>query len=82
VATVYRIGNWNVIIYTNDHRPAHVHVVEGGSGRTAVFNLNCPDGPVELREQIDVTKSELKKLRKELDRNVGYLCEEWRKIHG
>jgi hypothetical protein len=29
-----------------------------------------------------VTKSELKKLRKELDRNVGYLCEEWRKIHG
>ena len=32
----------------NDHRPAHVHVI--GHGCEAVFNLNCPKGPVTLRE--------------------------------
>jgi len=37
-----------VVVYPNDHRPAHVHVI--GRGCEAVFNLNCPAGPVELRE--------------------------------
>ena len=37
-----------VVIYSNDHRPAHVHVI--GAGKEAVFELNCPPGPVVLRE--------------------------------
>jgi hypothetical protein len=36
------------VVYPNDHRPAHVHVI--GPGAEAVFNLNCPTGPPELRE--------------------------------
>lgn len=36
-----------VVIYPNDHRPAHVHVI--GNGCEAVFNLNCPNGPNEWR---------------------------------
>ncbi|MGA3075882.1 MAG: DUF4160 domain-containing protein [Bryobacteraceae bacterium] len=32
------------MIYPNDHRPAHVHAM--GRGCEAVFNLNCPAGPV------------------------------------
>lgn len=36
------------MIYPNDHRPAHVHVI--GKGCEAVFRLQCPLGPVELRE--------------------------------
>ena len=41
--TVWRIGTHRVVIYPNDHRPAHVHVV--GRGGEAVFVLHCPDGP-------------------------------------
>ncbi|WP_199271807.1 DUF4160 domain-containing protein [Pseudoduganella flava] len=37
-----------VVIYPNDHRPAHVHVI--GPGCEAVFDLHCPEGPPELRE--------------------------------
>ena len=28
--TVLIIGGWRVVIYPNDHRPAHVHVIGGG----------------------------------------------------
>jgi hypothetical protein len=46
--TVLRIGALRVVIYANDHGPAHVHVI--GQGCEAVFDLHCPSGPPELRE--------------------------------
>jgi hypothetical protein len=45
--TVDAIDGLRVVIYFNDHRPAHVHVI--GDGCEAVFRLNCPTGPPELR---------------------------------
>jgi len=36
--TVLHIASLRVMIYTNDHRPAHVHVFE--RQRQALFNLN------------------------------------------
>ena len=42
MVTVERIGGLRVVIYPNDHRPAHVHVI--GKGYEAVFKLNCPKG--------------------------------------
>lgn len=46
--TIRRIGACRVVVYPNDHRPAHVHII--GEGCEAVFKLNCPKGPPELRE--------------------------------
>lgn len=46
--TVLRLDGLRVVIYPDDHRPAHVHVI--GAGGEAVFILNCPDGPPRLRE--------------------------------
>jgi hypothetical protein len=43
----------NVGIFVADHRPAHVHVV--GGGIEMVFELNCWDGPVLLRNRTDST---------------------------
>ena len=48
MVTVLRSDGFRVVIYPNDHRPAHVHVI--GAGKEAVFNLHCPKGPPELRE--------------------------------
>ena len=45
--TVLRFDGLRVVIYPDDHRPAHVHVI--GAGGEAVFILNCPEGPPELR---------------------------------
>jgi hypothetical protein len=51
--TILRFNGLRVVVYPNDHRPAHVHVI--GAGCEAVFNLNCPDGRLELREGVVTT---------------------------
>jgi hypothetical protein len=78
--TIKRIGGLRVVIYPNDHRPAHVHVI--GNGCEALFNLHCPDGPPELRENFGFTRQQLGLIKTDLADDLAYLCQEWRKIHG
>jgi len=68
------------MIYTNDHRRAHVHVWDGR--RQAVFNLNCPDGPLELRENYASSWQEVNRLASSLQTHARVLCTAWRAIHG
>jgi hypothetical protein len=53
-----------------------------GGGKEAVFTLNCPQGPVTLRENYGFSRSEIARIRSALDDNIAMLCEEWRVIHG
>lgn len=69
-----------LVIYLNDHRPAHVHVI--GAGREAVFELNCPDGPPALREGKGFRSGELTAVARVLWDELARLCEAWRVIHG
>ena len=78
--TVLTIFGLRVVIYTNDHRPAHVHVM--GNGREAVFNLQRPGGPPDLRENYGFSKKEIVKIADALFDDLTQLCDEWRKIHG
>ena len=78
--TVLRFDGYNVVIYPADHMPSHVHVL--GGGEEAVFNLNCPAGPVSLRENYGFSRSAIANIRRSLDEAVPMLCEEWRRIHG
>jgi len=78
--TVKRIGGLRVVIYPNDHRPAHVHVI--GNGCEAVFRLNCLAGPVELRENFGFPVQALGGIVAALAADLVYLCNEWGKIHG
>lgn len=78
--TVANIGGLRVVIYSNDHRPAHVHVM--GSGKEAVFLLNCPDGPPALRENFGFSRVELNRIQQALMNILASLCAEWRRIHG
>lgn len=78
--TVLRFGPYRVVIYTNDHRPAHVHVVGGGG--EAVFYLHCPEGPPELRESIGLSMPELNSIAAQLAAELLKLCDSWRNIHG
>jgi len=75
-----RIYGLRVVIYPNDHRPAHVHVLGGGC--EAVFKLHCPHGPPELRENYGFKSSRLARIKAALAARVQELCVEWRKIHG
>lgn len=69
-----------VVIYFNDHQPAHVHVI--GRGCEAVFNLNCPDGPIDLRENYGFSRREITQIEKVLTGHLAELCRQWENIHG
>lgn len=58
--TVLRFDGMRVVIYPNDHRPAHVHVI--GAGKEAVFKLHCPHGPPELRASYGFEHRELNRV--------------------
>jgi Domain of unknown function (DUF4160) len=78
--TVLRVSGLRVSVYPNDHRPAHVHVI--GKGCEAVFNLNCPAGPVRLRENYGFSRAELTRIQNALSDHLSVLCRAWEEIHG
>jgi hypothetical protein len=78
--TVLRIGGLRVVIWPNDHRPAHAHVM--GAEGEAVFNLNCPGGPPELRESFGFRLADLNRIAEALAAAITALCADWRRIHG
>ena len=77
--TVLRFDGLRVVVYPNDHRPAHVHVI--GRGNEAVFNLNCPAGPIELRENYRFSRRELEQILDVLVRHLEDLCRAWERFH-
>ena len=78
--TVLRFEGLRVVIYPNDHGPAHVHVI--GRGCEAVFHLNCPCGKVELQENYGVSRREVRRIKHALASNRAMLCEAWESIYG
>jgi hypothetical protein len=78
--TVLRIGGLRVVVYVNDHRPAHVHVI--GNGHETVFELNGSDVTVVLRENYGFSRREIAKIERALVRNLATLISAWERIHG
>jgi hypothetical protein len=78
--TIDRIDGALVIIYPNDHNPAHVHVEKGD--RAAVVILNCPHGPLELRENFGFSRTELRHIFEKILSDLETFCTQWEKYHG
>src|SRR3546814_9759519 len=70
--TVLRIDGLRVVIYPNDHRPAHVHV-KGADGE-AVFILHCTDGPPELRESYGRSEEHTSELQSLMHISYAVFC--------
>jgi hypothetical protein len=75
-----RIGGLRVVIWPNDHRPAHVHF-KGADGE-AVFNLHCPGGRPTLRESYGFKLADLNRIEGALAAAIATLCADWSMIHG
>ncbi len=69
-----------VVIYPNDRRPAHVHVI--GADAEALFVLGCPAGRVRLRENYRFARREPTITEKKLAEHSDELCQAWEEIHG
>jgi hypothetical protein len=68
------------VIYPNDHRPEHVHVI--GHGCEAVFELSCPAGPITLRENYGFARRDVAGIRVALLKELAALCRAWESMHG
>jgi Domain of unknown function (DUF4160) len=80
VPTVLRFDGLRALIYFNDHRPAHVHVT--GGGKTAVVDLNCPNGPPQVWEVYGFKSGELRHIEAVVAAALATLCRRWEEIHG
>ena len=80
MGVVFRFGGFRIVIWPNDHRPAHVHVM--ASGAEAVFKLNCVAGPPKLRESFGFKLHEVNEIRKLIAENLEFLCMRWSEAHG
>ncbi|MFT4180021.1 MAG: DUF4160 domain-containing protein [Thermomonas sp.] len=80
MATVLKFLGYRVVIYSNDHRPCHVHVMN--VEHEAIFELHCPHGPPSLRENHGSRKARLNLIASRLQDNLNHLCRQWRNIHG
>ena len=79
--TVLTAGKVRVVIYTNDHPPAHVHAVRVNEAR-AKFELNCPEGPVRLVEHDGFRLAEINQIGGLIADDLGRICAMWSAIHG
>lgn len=68
-----------MVIYPNDHRPAHIHARNDAE---AVFKLNCPAGHLTVRENYGFSRREIGRIEHEMLKQVEQLCSAWEKIHG
>lgn len=73
--TIVRERGFDVMIYLNDHSPAHVHVWK--AGKEARIGLS----PVELLDS-DLNPSENRQAISIVEANHDTLLARWREIHG
>jgi Domain of unknown function (DUF4160) len=79
MVTVLRAEGLRVVIYLNDHRPAHVHVFGDGEAK---INLLGPNGAPELVWADNMTRSEVRRATRIVAEQSAFLLQRWEDIHG
>lgn len=74
--TVLREGGFDVMIYTNDHRPPHVHVWKAGG--EIMIDLD----PVGIVRVEGMKRKDAARAVEIVEENRDDLLERWREIHG
>jgi hypothetical protein len=79
MVTVLRDGGLRVVIFTNDHPPAHVHVFSDGHAKV---NLLGTSGQPELLWAEGMSRSEIRRAMTLVTAERERLLERWKSIHG
>jgi len=74
VPTVLRSDGFEVVIYTRDHLPRHVHVFRAGGG--IVINLD----DLSVREAKNLSGRDSRKAQELVAQNREFLITEWERI--
>ena len=77
--TVLRESGFQVVIWTDDHLPMHVHVKY--QGRQALINLGSEIENVFLRENRGLKRNQLRRALELVENNQLFLISKWREIY-
>lgn len=79
MVTVLRARGLRIVIFKDDHAPAHVHVFGDGEAK---INLVGSDDAVELVWAVGMSRSEGRRALAMVTTERDYLLTRWREIHG
>ena len=79
MVTVLRAHGLRVVIFTNDHRPAHVHAFGDGEAK---INLLGADGTPELIWADAMSRGEVRRALRVVTEQQRFLLARWEDIHG
>ena len=78
--TILRFSGLRVVIYVNDHRPPHVHII--GPGREARIALGDEREHPWLMTNEGLSRRQLAAALLKVSENRDLLIQRWREIHG
>lgn len=79
MVTVLRAYGLRVVIYTNDHDPAHVHVFGDGEAK---INLLGAEGAPELVWAEGMSRGDIRRALRLVTEELTTLLARWEEIHG
>jgi len=79
LVTVLRAEGPRVVIFVDDHQPAHVHVLGDGQAR---INLTGAGGTPELVWAYGMTRGEVRRAMRIVVEQRAVLLARWESIHG
>ena len=79
MVTIHRAHGLRIIIFTDDHEPAHVHVFGDGQAK---INLVGPDGVPVLVWAEGMKANDLRRAMKLVRDQQEQFLAKWREIHG
>lgn len=79
MVTIYRAYGLRIIIFTDDHEPAHVHVFGDGQAK---INLIGPDGSPVLVWAQGMKSNEVRRAVQVVRDQQDLFLAKWREIHG
>ncbi len=79
MVTVLRASGLSVVIFLDDHEPAHVHVFGDGEAKIELIGQNQTPWLVWARS---MSRTEVRRAMRLVAEHRGALLERWREIHG
>lgn len=79
MVTVYRAHGLRLVIFSDDHEPAHVHVFGDGEAK---INLAGRAGRAELVWAYGMKRTEVRRSLRIVEEQRDYLLHRWNEIHG
>ena len=78
MVTVLRADGLRVVIYVNDHLPAHVHVFGDGEAKINLVGNGAPN----LVWADSMTRGEVRRAMRVVVEQLAFLLQRWEDIHG